>query len=80
MDDGSRKSSQCRGLYLNTQSFTIAEVDLLRCVLHRDVGVVTSVRKQADGLQIYIPSRSVAEFAAVIAGYMLPSMMYKLSG
>jgi LAGLIDADG DNA endonuclease family len=22
MDDGSRKSSQCRGLYLNTQSFT----------------------------------------------------------
>jgi len=29
MDDGSRKSSQCRGLYLNTQSFTASEVELL---------------------------------------------------
>lgn len=80
MDDGSRKSSQCRGLYLNTQSFTAAEVDLLRWVIQRDVGVATSVRKQPDGLQIYVPSPSVAEFSALIAGDMLPSMMYKLSG
>ena len=30
MDDGSRKSGQCRGLYLNTQSFTLTEVQLLQ--------------------------------------------------
>ena len=33
MDDGSRKSSQCRGLYLNTQSFTASEVRLLQAVI-----------------------------------------------
>jgi hypothetical protein len=80
MDDGSRKSSQCRGLYLNTQSFTAAEVDLLRVVILRDVGVETSVRQQPDGMQIYVPSPSVAEFTALVAGEMLPSMVYKLSG
>ena len=78
MDDGSRKSSQCRGLYLNTQSFTSAEIAYLRSVILRDVGVETSVRQQPDGLQIYVPSPSVAEFSAFIAGEMLPSMMYKL--
>lgn len=80
MDDGSRKSSQCRGLYLNSQSFTEAEVDVLRSVIRRDVGIETTVRKQPDGLQIYVPSPSVAEFTAFIAGNVLPSMMYKLSG
>jgi hypothetical protein len=79
MDDGSRKSSQCRGLYLNTQSFTAAEVELLRCVISRDIGVETSVRKQSDGLQMYVPSPSVADFIAVIVENLLPSMMYKLS-
>ncbi len=79
MDDGSRKSSQCRGLYLNTQSFTAAEVELLRWVINRDIGVETSVRKQPDGLQKYIPSPSVADFIAVIIRNLLPSMMYKLS-
>ena len=80
MDDGSRKSSQCSGLYLNTQSFMAAEVDLLRFVMSRDCEVQTSVRKQADGLQIYVPSPSVAGFSAFIRAYILPSMMYKLLG
>jgi hypothetical protein len=80
MDDGSRKSSQCRGLYLNTQSFTGSEVELLRSVIRRDVGVETSVRQQPDGLQIYVPSPSVADLTAYMSGEMLPSMRYKLSG
>ena len=50
MDDGSRKSSQCRGLYLNTQSFTSAEIQLLQTVIQRDVGVETTVRKQTRWL------------------------------
>jgi len=80
MDDGSRKSSQCRGLLLNTQSFTQAEVQLLQSVIQRDVGVETTVRHQRDGLQIYVPSHSVAEMTAYITGNMVPSMRYKLSG
>jgi hypothetical protein len=78
MDDGSRKSSQCRGVYLNTQSFTSAEVELLRSVIRRDVGVDTTVRQQSDGLQIYVPSSSMTEMIAFIDEEMLPSMRYKL--
>jgi hypothetical protein len=80
MDDGSRKSSQCRGLYLNTQSFTPAEVELLQAVMRRDVGVDTTVRKQRDGLQIYVPAPSASTLTAFIIREMLPSMSYKLSG
>jgi len=78
MDDGSRKSSQCRGLYLNTQSFTSEEVELLRMVLRRDVGVGTTVRRQLDGLQIYVPSSSVGSFVEYIEPYLLAELRYKL--
>lgn len=80
MDDGSRKSSQCRGLYFNTQSFTAAEVDLLQAVIRRDVGVRTTVRRQRDGLQIYVPAPSAPTLTAFITREVLPSMRYKLSG
>jgi hypothetical protein len=80
MDDGSRKSSQCRGLYLNTQSFTSAEIHLLQTVIQRDVGVETTVRKQRDGLQIYVPAPSASGMNAYIADEILPSMRYKLPG
>jgi hypothetical protein len=80
MDDGSRKSNQCRGLYLNTQSFTELEVTLLRSVMRRDVGVETSVRQQRDGLQIYIPSSSVTDLISHMRSEILPSMRYKLPG
>jgi len=79
MDDGSRKSSQCRGLYLNTQSFTQAEVSFLQDVMQRDVGVQTTVRKQRDGLQIYVPAPSAPTLTAFITREVLPSMRYKLS-
>jgi hypothetical protein len=79
MDDGSRKSSQCRGLLLNTQSFTRAEVELLQGVIRRDVGVETTVSHQRDGLQIYVPAPSASALTAYIAAFVVPSMRYKLS-
>jgi hypothetical protein len=78
MDDGSRKSGQCRGVYLNTQSFTSSEVELLQSVIRSDVGVETTVRRQSDGLQIYVPSSSMTEMIAFMQDEMLPSMRYKL--
>jgi hypothetical protein len=80
MDDGSRKSNQCRGLYLNTQGFTDSEVNFLRVVIRRDIGVETSVRQQRDGLQIYIPSSSVTDVIEYMYPEILPSMRYKLPG
>ena len=80
MDDGSRKSSQCRGIYFNTQSYTVEEVKLLQRMLLRDVGVETSVRQQRDGLQIDVPSPSVTELRSIISADVLPCMRYKLPG
>ena len=80
MDDGSRKSNQCRGLYLNTQNYTAEEVELLRAVMRRDVCVGTSVRQQRDGLQIYVPSSSVTDLISFISACVLPCMRYKLPG
>ena len=80
MDDGSKKSSQCRGIYFNTQSYTVEEVELLQRLLRRDVGVETSVRQQRDGLQIYVPSPSVTGLLSFISAYVLPCMRYKLPG
>jgi hypothetical protein len=80
MDDGSRKSKQCRGLYLNTQSFMNEEIDLLRYVIRRDIGIETTVRQQSDGSQIYVPSPSVAGMIDFIGAQVLPSMRYKLPG
>ena len=80
MDDGSRKSSQCRGLLLNTQSFNCHEVEFLRQTLRRDVDLETTVREQSDGLQIYLPASSVGRFIEYAGGQILPCMRYKLPG
>ena len=47
--------------------------------MQRDVGVQTTVRKQRDGLQIYVPAPSASTLTAFITREVLPSMRYKLS-
>lgn len=78
MDDGSRKSRECRGLYLNTQAYLPEEIRLLQTVLDRDLGIHTTVRRQSDGTQIYIPSREVPHFAQIVRPYIVDAMRHKL--
>ena len=80
MDDGSRKSRECRGLYLNVQCFTQAEVERLQACLKCDLQITTTTRQQSDGLQIYIPSGEVSRFTEIVDDHMIASMRYKLSG
>jgi hypothetical protein len=80
MDDGSRKSRECRGLYLNTQAYSPAEIEILQVVLQRDLSVHTTVRRQSDGLQIYVPSDEVPHFVHIVQPYMIATMRYKLPG
>ena len=80
MDDGSKKSRECRGLYMNTQGFAPCEVEQLQAFISRDLSAETSLRMQADGLQIYFPSASVGTLTEYIADNLLPTMRYKLSG
>jgi hypothetical protein len=80
MDDGSRKSRECRGLYLNTQSYWSVEVDMLRQFLLRDFGLYTTLRQQSDGLQIYIPASETPKFTRIVSPFVVASMAYKLPG
>ena len=63
MDDGSIKSKQSKGVLLNTQSFTLKEVELLCTVLLSKFGVEGSPRrtpseeKKGAGWQIYISGK-----------------------
>lgn len=79
MDDGSRKSRECRGLYLNVQCYRQSEVEMLRTCLERDFELTTTTRQQADGLQIYFPSSEAPSFTEIVKPHLLESMMYKLS-
>ena len=78
MDDGSRKSRECRGLYLNTQSYRSEEIESLQEILKRSFEINTSVRQQSDGLQIYIPAGEASRFAQIVQPYMIQAMCYKL--
>ena len=80
MDDGSRKSSQCRGVYLNTQGFSPCEIERLQEFILRDAELNTTVRQQHDGWQIYVPSSSVPTLTSYIGNHLLPCMRYKLPG
>lgn len=80
MDDGSRKSRECRGLYLNVQCYTQAEIERLQDYLKHEFRLRTTTRQQSDGLQIYIPSSEVMSFARIVSPYVIASMRYKLPG
>lgn len=80
MDDGSRKSYECRGLYLNTQAYRSEEIGLLQMILERDLRIHTTVRQQSDRLQIYIPSSEISHFVQIVQPYVIETMRYKLPG
>lgn len=80
MDDGSKKSSQCRGVYFNTQGFCDADVKRLQALLARDANLATTLRWQSDGWQIYVPTSSIGQMVEYVGKWLLPFMHYKLPG
>ncbi len=78
MDDGSIKSKTHRTVFLNTQGFDYKSIQYLQEALWKKFVVKTTIRKQRDGMQIYIPSESVDLFLTTISPFVLPSMRYKL--
>ena len=83
MDDGSIKSKQSKGVFLNTQSFTLSEVKLLCTVLGCKFGIQASSRrtpsqaKKGEGWQIYVSGNSYETLSALICPYILPELAYK---
>lgn len=77
MDDGGRRKD-CRGMFLNTLSFTDEEQATLQKVLKKRWKIETRLHWVQDGYRIYIPMKMSAKFTRIIAPYMIPSMYYKL--
>lgn len=78
MDDGSIKSHEHRTVLLNTHSFDVVSLKRLQKTLQEKFGVLTKLRKQREGTQIYILSETVDKFLNFIEPYIIPSMRYKL--
>ena len=77
MDDGSIKSKESKGVFFNTQCYTLDEVKLLCKVLCQKFDLVCSVRKQGKGYQIYISGHSYSRLRELIFPYLLEDMYYK---
>lgn len=77
MDDGGRRSD-CNSGYLNTNAYSVGEVDALRFALHNSFGVQTSVHFAAGKPRIYIPQRSFKAFCDVVRPHVIDEMRYKL--
>ena len=78
MDDGSWKSSQSKGVLLNTQSFSYAEVQTLCTALTKNFDLRCWPKKsQKDTYQIYISGTSYETLRDVIYEFIIPEMRYK---
>lgn len=78
MDDGSIKSKESKGLVLNTQAFTLQEVETLCRIIGKKFGFQAKPRRQLEGYQVYISGRSYNDFVKSVVPFVHPSMMYKI--
>ncbi len=78
MDDGSLKSSQSKGVILNTHCFDQQDVERLARCLRDHFGLQVTPRRQPDGVQLYVSGRSFETFLAVIDPYVIAEMRYKV--
>lgn len=75
-DDGSKQGP---GFYLNTQSFSLKEVELLIQVLNSKFDLNCSANLQGkEQYRIYIKSDSMNKFKNLVTPYLHKSMLYKL--
>ena len=78
MDDGSMKSVESKGVLLNTQSFSYAEVLHLCNVLTTKFNLCCWPRKQkSKTYQIYISGKSYEILRELIFEFFIPEMKYK---
>lgn len=80
--DGSWDNSRSR-IFLYTNGFTIAEVQILQGLLLANFGIITYLARQPNsdsnrGYIIRIPARHVTEIRNLCLPYMFPSLLYRL--
>jgi hypothetical protein len=77
MDDGGRRSD-CKSGYLNTNAYSVRDVESLKeCLLER-FGIATATHFAAGKPRIYIPKSQFTRFCDLIRPYVIGEMRYKL--
>lgn len=77
MDDGGRRGD-CRSGYLNTNAYSVRDVEILRRTLLQNFNISTSLHFAAGRPRIYIPAASFDRFCELIRGHVINEMSYKL--
>src|SRR4030066_1172253 len=78
MDDGQVKSKKHKALLINSACFSKNDLKLLQDALKNKFGIETTLKKEKTGYRIYLLSKTIHKFLAVIKPYIIPSMEYKL--
>jgi len=78
MGDGSLKSSQSKGVILNTHGFDQQDVDRLANCLGDRFGLQARRRRQPGGSQLYVSGRSFEVFLGLVEPYLIQEMRYKV--
>ena len=77
MDDGSVKSSQSKGVYFNTQSFSVSDIDRLCDVLKAKFDIDAWKRPDSGSYRIYVSGKSYERLGELITPYFTSDMWYK---
>jgi hypothetical protein len=75
MDDG---AADYAGMTLQTHSFSLEGVRLLRAALDEKFGLKSSERKNKGKTVIYVPAAGMSRLRELVEPLVLPSLQYKL--
>ena len=81
MDDGYNHGN---GIILATESFTLAEIELLKKVLEFKFDLIVTIQNRTNssgvkGFRLRISSKSHDKLLSLVKSHFIPSMYYKLS-
>jgi LAGLIDADG DNA endonuclease family protein len=77
MDDGGRRGD-CRSGYLNTNAYSVEDVEVLKECLFDRFGIRTATHFAAGKPRIYIPSSQFRTFCELVGPEVIEEMRYKL--
>ena len=78
MDDGKRRPD-CRGFFFDVLSFDEeSQWHLINCLTSNFGLMDMRLHWNGDGYHIYVPAHNADHFCALVSGYVIPSMHYKL--
>ena len=80
MDDGGVMKDRGikRGMILNTQQFSISELNRLQKTLYKNFSLPTTRQWNNSGYRLYIGKEYCPQFSSIIKDYIHPTLKYKL--